>query len=179
MTSAASQSLPNFSERRLATNGVHFILSKHAVEALFRRERRFDKAQAHAGGAKDERRENHADRRKAHTRHIADIDRRTDEDEQNDLRRQPELAEFFREPLGNERRTLHLEKACHTDDREQARHGHDAIEPALRRDEQQRHAQHDDDLHAVADAMRAGIGGLEKAAQKPPHERAQRDAKHD
>ena len=31
MTSAASQSLPNFSESRLATNVVHFILSKHAM----------------------------------------------------------------------------------------------------------------------------------------------------
>ena len=39
---------------------------------------------------------------------IPDIDRRADQHKQHDFRCQPELAEFFREPLGNERRALHL-----------------------------------------------------------------------
>ncbi len=113
-TATDSTMLPQGSPRRKrhrADGRLHRRLGKigkHAVKPLFRRERRSDKAKAHTHGAENERREDHADRRKAHARHIADIDRRSDEDEQNDLRRQPELAEFFREPLGNERRALHL-----------------------------------------------------------------------
>lgn len=83
-------------------------IGKHAEEPLFRRERRSDKAQAHTHGAENERREDHADRRKAHARHIADIDRRSDEDDKMTSAASQSLPNFSERPLGNERRALHL-----------------------------------------------------------------------
>ena len=144
-------------------NGRLGQIGNHAEQPLLSVELRACKAQDNADRAENERRENHQHGRKAGLCGVADIDRRAHQNEQQKLRREPQLAEFLAEACADVPRHPPRQNARHARYGEQTGNRETPLERVFQRDKQKRYTQYNNDFQAAAQPVSVSENRLKKA----------------